>query len=219
MVLRIAALPYGHEQRLEVCAHNAGRAFRRLARLTGIVLVVLCGACANLGDRGITLYHGRYTDDGLPDEILLLQPIHYEDSWVTVVAYSEIFSKPSSGRRWEYEGQVAKHSGQQEHWEYNALILHRWMYYPWSDRVRITSAIGNGLSWASEVPALELASHTNEGATQLLSYLLLELTVGIPGFEGVDLVGRIHHRSGVFGLFDDVHGGSNIISLGLRYEF
>lgn len=212
-------MPYGHEQRLQSCAHDAGGVITRLAMLTGIVMVVLCSACANPGDRALTLYNGRYTDDGLPDEILLLQPIHYEDSWLTVVAYSEVFSKPSSGRRWESEGQVAKHSGQQEHSEYNALILHRWTYYPWSNRVRITSAIGNGLSWASEVPALELASHSNKGATQLLSYLLLELTVGIPGFEGFDLVGRIHHRSGVFGLFDGVHGGSNIISLGLRYEF
>ena len=184
-----------------------------------MVLLVLCGACASPGERALTLYHGRYTDNGLADEILILQPVHYEDSWITVAAYSEVFSKPSSRRRWESEWQVAKHSGQQDHWEYNGLILHRWIYYPWSEQTRVTSAIGNGLSWASEVPELELASHTNEGATQLLSYLLLELTVSIPEFDGIDLVGRIHHRSGVYGLFDDVHGGSNMITLGLRYEF
>ncbi|MDH3636207.1 MAG: hypothetical protein OES20_16030 [Gammaproteobacteria bacterium] len=195
------------------------RTLVRLTRLSTIVLLVLCSACASPGDRGLTLYHGRYTDNGLVDEILILQSVHYEDSWITVAAYSEVISKPSPDRRWETEGQVVKHSGQQDHWEYNALFLHRWTHYPWSNHTRITSAIGGGLSWATEVPKLELASHTNEGATQLLSYLLLELTVGIPGFEGLDLVGRIHHRSGVFGLFDGVHGGSNVISLGLRYEF
>jgi hypothetical protein len=30
---------------------------------------------------------------------------------------------------------------------------------------------------------------------------------------------RIHHRSGAFGLYGDVRGGSNFVGLGARYRF
>lgn len=189
------------------------------ARPAVIVLLLLTTACASPGDRAVTLYGGRYTDNSLPEEIIILKPIHYEDSWIAVGAYSEVFSKPTDSRHWAYEGHVVKHSGDQDHWEYNALVLHRWKDFTWSHPIRTSAAIGNGLSWATEVPALEESSRTNKNATQLLYYVLLELTLGLPHLEGIDLVGRIHHRSGALGLFDGVHGGSNIISLGFRFEF
>ena len=167
----------------------------------------------------MTLYHGRYTDDGLADEILILQPVRYEGAWLTALAYSEVISRPVPERRWEVEWQLAGHSGQQNHGEVNALVTHRWIHTPWDNGHQITTAFGFGVSWASEVPPLELASHTNEGATDWLSYMLLEVTTDIPGVDNIDLVGRIHHRSGIFGLIDGVHGGSNIITLGFSYEF
>ena len=192
----------------------------RPARFSLALLVFLTNACVTTpGDRAITLYGGRYTDNSLPEEIIWLKPIHYEDSWIAVAAYSEVFSRPEISRYWAYEGQVVKHSGDQEHWEYNALVLHRWTHFSWDDRVRTSFAIGDGLSWATQVPALEESSRTNRNATQLLNYVLFEVTLGLPRLEGIDLVGRIHHRSGVLGLFDNVRGGSNIISLGFRYEF
>lgn len=213
-------MPRNIGQRLLFCAHNSLKSVPRRTCLTVVLLALLCSACATLpGDRALTLYGGRYTDNSLPEEILLLKPVHYEDSWISVAAFSEVFSKPVESRHWEYEVQIVKHSGDQDHWEYNALIIHRWRHFPWSSELRTSAALGNGLSWASEVPALEESSRTNRNATQLLNYILMEITIGLPGLEHTDLVGRIHHRSGVLGLFDNVHGGSNIISVGLRFEF
>lgn len=202
------------------CARDWLHSIFRTTVYTMPLLALFTSACMTTpGDRAITVYGGRYTDNSLPEEILLLKSISYEDSWIAVAAYSEVFSKPVANRNWAYEGQVVKHSGDQDHWEYNALALHRWTHLEWLQPLRSSVAIGNGLSWATEIPSLEESSRTNRNATQLLYYLLLEVTIGLPYLENTDLVGRIHHRSGVLGLFDNVHGGSNIISLGFRHEF
>ena len=75
------------------------------------------------------------------------------------------------------------------------------------------------MSYASEVPLLEDLSELETGSTRLLNYLLIEATFAPPKEEHWALVFRIHHRSGIFGVFDDVSGGSNVIALGIKYTF
>ncbi len=177
-------------------------------------------ACASPGDRAITAYAGRYTDDSLPESILVFNDVHYEDSRLGALAYSEVIQRFADGDgQVEWELQVAKHWGEQTHEELNALAIVRWSRFPWSEGLRTTLAAGDGLSWASEVPPLEAASHTNEGARSVLNYLLLELTAGLPSQPAWDVVLRVHHRSGIFGLFDGVDGGSNVIAFGIRWRF
>jgi len=67
---------------------------------------------------------------------------------------------------------------------------------------------------AGAVAVLALASPAAAGT--LLHYLLLEATFGPPNSPW-SVVTRIHHRSGIFGLFS--HSGSNVISAGVRYRF
>jgi hypothetical protein len=46
---------------------------------------------------------------------------------------------------------------------------------------------------------------------------MLEATFAVPSYPYVQLVGRIHHRSGAFGLFGDAQeSGSNTVGLGFR---
>ena len=58
-----------------------------------------------------------------------------------------------------------------------------------------TFAVGEGISYATEVPELE----PGEGASQWLNYLLFEVTFALPKYPEWAIVGRIHHRSGFFG--------------------
>jgi len=177
-------------------------------------------SCAAPGERSLTLYGGAYSDNALIEEILPLREIKFEDAHLGVVAYTEPFHRFWEGKaRWEWEVQAGKYWGDQDHWELNALIVLRWLHFPWNRHVRTTFAIGDGVSYASKVPQLELASHTNEGATQLLNYLLLEWTLGLPEQPDWDLSLRIHHRSGIFGLYDGVDGGSNVLAAGLKFTF
>jgi hypothetical protein len=194
-------------------------AVRPLSLVAGLAALVL-GACAGPGGRSVTAYTGQYVDSGLFDEIVILQEWNTKDSYLAALAYAERFHTFADGAaQWEWEGQVAQHFGDQTHQELNALVVLRWNRFPWNDSLRTTAALGEGLSWATEVPPLELASQGNDGATELLNYLLMELTFGLPDRKHWDFVLRVHHRSGIFGTFDGVSGGSNVLGFGVKFTF
>ena len=116
----------------------------------------------------------------------------------------------------EAEGQVAYNFGSQSHWEFNAVpIIARWKRFPWSSRVKTSAAFGLGLSYATELPPVEVAL---EGESKrLLIYWVAELTAG-PVEALWALSVRLHHRSVGYGLFGD-EGGMNAVGLGVRYAF
>lgn len=118
----------------------------------------------------------------------------------------------------ELEGQALKHFGEQNNWEFNGLFLIRFVTFPWDRIVDTSFAVGEGLSYATEKPRIERDNHSGE-STNLLNYLMFELAFAPPSHPEWALVTRIHHRSGIFGLFDGVNGGSNFLGLGLRYYF
>jgi hypothetical protein len=191
----------------------------RVVALAG-VLNSLFAACAAPGDRAVTVYGGKLVNAKLAEEILPAQDLHTVDSYLVAVAPSMVFARPSERVQWELEAQVVKHFGDQEHWELGGLVDTRWTSFPWDETVGTSAAIGGGLSLASEVPAVEQALHEDRGGSrELLFLLMLELGIGPPRPSPWSVVTRIHHRSGVFGFFDGVRGGSNFITFGLRWEF
>jgi hypothetical protein len=116
----------------------------------------------------------------------------------------------------EAEGQVVYNFGAQSHWEFNAVpIVARWKRFPWSSRVRTTAAFGLGLSYATELPPVEVAL---EGESRrLLIYWVAEFTAG-PLDSPWSFSARLHHRSVGYGLFAE-DGGMNAVGLGVRYAF
>jgi hypothetical protein len=170
------------------------------------------------GSNSLTLYAGRYSDDRLGD-VLLSKPVTYMNSWLLAVAASHAFALASPAHQWELEGQLARHVRGQHHWETNLLAIYRWQRFSWRRVLQTSLAVGEGLSYASRVPPLEAASQTNVGATRLLNYILVEMTVAPPQVKDWSLVVRVHHRSGVYGLFNDVKGGSNVIAAGVKFYY
>jgi hypothetical protein len=117
----------------------------------------------------------------------------------------------------ELEGQGVKHMGNQHHWEFNGLFALRWLTFPWNKYIITTFAIGDGLSYATRTPKLEEEIHGK--SSLFLNYLMVELTFALPETPQWSLVLRLHHRSGVRGLFDDIEGASNALGIGLKYKF
>ena len=181
------------------------------------LLLLLPGTCL-AGDHYLTLYNGKYTDNRLGD-VLASKPIDQMDSYLAVIAWSKVFQFKSPKHQWELEAQLGKHYRGQNHTELNVLAIYRWQKTPWHHILKTSFAIGDGLSYASEIPPLEAESHTNVGATRLLNYIMFEMTAAPPQAKNWALVTRVHHRSGVFGIFDDVKGGSNIIAVGLKFRY
>lgn len=117
----------------------------------------------------------------------------------------------------ELETSASQHFAFQNHTELTFAATARWHAFVFDDIVRATASVSQGLSWASSVPRIE-DIRWNE-ATQWLSHNSYEFTLASPSRPDIELVFRLHHRSGVWGLFGDVQEGSNLAMMGLKYRF
>lgn len=166
-------------------------------------------------DYALTVYAGRLTDGDWHESFG--PGTHFIDSDLVVAALSRTLARsPDRSRGYELEGQIAKHTGIQDNWEYNLLGAVRWHRLPWSDTFNSTAAVGLGVSYATSVPRAE-TSIINSASEKLLAYWHLELTLGPPRSDWQASL-RLHHRSTAYGLFGD-NGGSNAVALGVRYSF
>lgn len=167
-----------------------------------------------IANSAVTIYGGRLSDGNWEESFG--PGTHFIDSDLLVAAYSRtLATSAEGGRSYEVEGQIGKHFGIQDHWEYNLLGAVRWHRLPWSDAMNSTAAVGLGLSYASRVPLAE-ATLINNSSEKLLTYWHLELTLG-PKNRPWQASVRMHHRSTAYGVFGD-EGGSNAVTLGVRYE-
>lgn len=108
-------------------------------------------------------------------------------------------------------------SDQSHIYEFNPYFEGRWANLPWNKYVNTSFAIGEGISYASSIPSLE--GKSSEDTKRLLNYLLLEATFAPPSDPRWQVVLRIHHRSGAYGLYHAGNTGSNDIGIGVRYLF
>lgn len=182
------------------------------------LLLVSKSAAAEPGDWAATVYGARISSETGWEDILL-NPFgaEYVDAFLVVGALSRSYaSLRDDDLVLEAEGQVAWNFGRQHHWEFNlAPIVLRWQRFPWSDRMATSAAFGLGLSYATEVPEVEVEI---EGESeQLLIYWVAELTAG-PVREPWAVSLRLHHRSVAWGLMGE-EGGMNAVGLGVRYRF
>jgi hypothetical protein len=112
---------------------------------------------------------------------------------------------------------VRNGSNQSTIYEFDPYVEGRWANFPWNKYINTSFAIGEGISYDTSVPSLEKKS--SENTKRLLNYLLLEATFASPSNPRWQLVARIHHRSGMFGVYHAGNTGSNDIGLGIRYLF
>ena len=117
----------------------------------------------------------------------------------------------------ETEGQIARHTGIQDNWEINVLVIAR-MEWVWENVFSFSVATGDGFSLASEKPKLELVD--NPSTNVFLQYLLSEIVFGLPSVSGHPrFLIRVHHRSGSFGIHCPATCGSNFITYGFKVAF
>ena len=75
------------------------------------------------------------------------------------------------------------------------------------------------MNYATSTSDHEVRKSGNGTGTDLLHYFSPEITFANPDNKDFEIVTRLHHRSGVFGLFDGVDGGSTFLSVGFRRHF
>jgi hypothetical protein len=142
---------------------------------------------------------------------------YFEESYLTGIALARRFARTGRSLTWEVEGQAVKHYGKQHHGEFNTLLFARWHRFPWNGLLLTSIALGEGLSLATRTPLVEREDHSKSSA--LLNNIQFELTFALPHQPHWHLVGRIHHRSGIFGLINGVHAASDFAVIGLKRNF
>jgi hypothetical protein len=185
--------------------------------MAALALSLPAAAQADVGDWYTTVYGARIaTQPGWEDLILDAFGTEFADAYLAAAAVSREYAKRKEGAlTFEAEGQVVKYFHEQTHWEFNAVpIVLRWNRFPWSETVRTSAAFGLGLSYATDLPPVEVQL---EGEShKWLIYWVMELTAG-PVHSPWSVSLRLHHRSVAYGLMGD-QGGMNAIGLGLRYR-
>ena len=186
-------------------------------KLTLLMLFLLFTKLCYGGDYYVLVYGGIYSDSSF-----LSTDFDLKNEYLQAIAIGKEFwnytdSLDNKLLGLELEGQLVNHTGNEDSFkEFVVASNVRLHELPW-ERIKVTVASGIGLSLATTVPDRERKDHSN--ANQLLCYLMYEATFSLPKYERWSLVPRMHHRSGIFGLFDGVHGGSNYPSLGIKYNF
>lgn len=172
-------------------------------------------ALANGTNFAASLYGGVMTDDNWRQSIS--GQADTVDSQLLAGALAWTFYRPDH-ELWslELEANVARHFGIQDHFEFNAPILTvRWDYFPWDKVLDTSLAYGLGPSYATRVPEYE---RRKSGDTeQLMLFWHIEADFGLPESSWSTFL-RLHHRSSGYGMFAD-KGGSNVLTMGLRYDF
>jgi hypothetical protein len=170
------------------------------------------------GDWSATMYGARISSQpGWEDILLDSAGTEFVDSYLLTAAVARQYAAAfDDALAIEAEGQIVRHFGDQTHWEFNAVpVILRWNRFPWSNRIASSAAFGLGLSYATEMPPVEVAL---EGESrEWLVYWVMELTAGpVDSPWAISL--RLHHRSVGYGLMGD-EGGMNAVGLGLRLQF
>jgi len=105
--------------------------------------------------------------------------------------------------------------------EANLYIIWRFSKFPWSNYLRNSIAIGDGISYASHAPLAD--REPNKPAhefSKFLNYLMLEITFALPKYPNLQLLLRTHHRCTAWGTFPkNPNAGSTNIGVGIRYYF
>jgi len=162
----------------------------------------------------IAAFGGLMTNNHWED-VLTPWELDFSDAAFVGIAASHRIGRFDHRLGFEVEGQVVRHFGDQDHWEFNLAIIGRWEAFPWDEVVDTSLAFGLGPSYASEKPKIEVA---NEGDSQRwLVYWMVELEMGPPD-TGWRATFRLHHRSEAFGVVAD-EGGSNALVIGLKQWF
>jgi hypothetical protein len=179
----------------------------------------LFSPCA--GDCGVAVFTGPYIEDSMVD--IFGDPIPpwawdlTEDRFVGFAASRDV------GSLWrisfEPEMGIGQRFGTQDETEFWGAVYFRYHGFPWDKYLVTTFALSTGLNWATGISDVEKDRARDGEGSQLMHYFAPEITFALPSRPDTELLFRIHHRSGVFGLISDAWGGAQYATVGLRVRF
>lgn len=208
----------------------AARGWRFLAATPAILLLAAAPAAADMrllapcdGDCAVAVYGGTYVENSM-ERILLTDPEppwtwDYRDDHILALTLSRQVATLGRGFTVEAEVGLGKRFGRQSETEVWCAAYLRYRGFPW-DRFLVTSvAVSTGLNYASDISDVERNRARDDTGDRLMHFFSPEITFALPEAPDREILFRLHHRSGVFGLVSDAWGGVQYGSIGIRYRF
>lgn len=168
----------------------------------------------------VTLFGQQFLDDDLLEilfEADLFLERNFEDSYFVSVAVAKDILTFGKFLSVEIEGQVIKHFGLQDTWEFTAAFVFRWLHFPWDKYVDTSFGFGDGVSATTDIPDVETDVVDKDDGQRFLNLVLLEFDFTLPRWPRWSFVARLHHRSGAYELLG-AGEGSNFTGFGIRYR-
>jgi len=182
----------------------------------------------------LTVFYGQGSNVDLrmiPGDILQME-LDMEHTFFHALNYSYAFYRTGDfrfypfnyrmrGVRLELEGQLTKHWGLQYNYESHLAIAVRTPDLNPFLGLTINIAYGDGLSYAHSKPSFEDGPDGMQAGPRykLQHFMGLEVVLGWTGLPYFQLVAKIHHRSGIWGVVAPPGVGSNFITYGVRARF
>lgn len=190
---------------------------RKLCLLAGLLCWPSLSALAQEAaptdaDPWAVTFWGAWGTDGRIEEFPGIAS-DFENSWFAGIGLTREIGRLGRDFIWEAEAILARHFGEQRHWEGDLAIGLRWTDPFWTGSL----AASTGVSLASSQPVLE--ERVDPPTRKFLQFLGLEAAFSSKTDPAREIVLRLHHRSAVYGLYGTHDGGSNFVALGYRVQF
>lgn len=188
-----------------------------LARYASAIVCVLFAklgtAAAQEGENpnSLIIYAGastwRYFGDSLD--------FKFSNTGLVAAAVDHTLYSFDFGLNIETEAGIGRRFGKDNLFELWGAVGIRWTRFPWNHTVTTTfGGMVTGLDYITKDSTEEL--HVNPRPTQLLNFFSPEITFALPEHPENQFVIRLHHRSGIFHLINDVDDSITFFTLGYR---
>lgn len=185
------------------------------------------------GDCAVSVFGGREMNSSMERVLFIKYPPrpfwtwHWRDSEFIGAAFSRRLVTIWDAVAIEPEIGAGKRFGEMHAAEFWAALNLRWTWFPWNNYVKTTIGVAEGLSMATQVDTAERLQNQFKivgnrlvfTGSDLLNYFSPEVTLALPQYPEYELMFRLHHRSGIFGLINGVHAGAQYVTAGLRVYF
>ena len=173
---------------------------------------------AERGPWSVGIYGGELYKAPFVSIFYAPQNIRLSPSYLLALNFDYRFYKFSSlPLQFEGEFNIAKRFGGQDQWDFSAAPFLRWTWFPWNNVLYTNARIGlMGASYVTSISPWERQNSGNATGSNILHFLVPEVTFALSENSAGEAFVRVHHRSGVYGLFNGVKGGSNYLAGGYR---
>lgn len=176
------------------------------------------------GDCAIMIFAGVAIGTGVQDIFFNSIPSwswQYEDSGIVGGTLSRRITTIFRVFDLEAEIGAAQRFGSMDQTEFWEALYLRYGEFPWNSFLHTTVAVSTGLNYASGISQFEKdnAGPVQPNGANVLHYFAPEVTFAWPDRLDRQLVLRLHHRSGAYGVLNEVYSGTTYLTVGLRSWF